>query len=89
MRLFVHLACDEPTGEYAVIAGSQNKQKYAVAGLNLSGGATGVPPAGYTLALSGEFDVASDRRLVETAVHGVSCQKKRAHAIQHSLRFSF
>lgn len=73
MHLFVHLACDEPTGEYAVIAGSQNKQKYPVAGLNLSRGAPGVPPAGYMLALSGELDVASDRRLIEATVHGVPC----------------
>ena len=89
MHLFVHLACDEPTGEYAVIAGSQNKQEYAVAGLNFSRGATGVPPAGYTLALRSELDVLLDRRLIEATVCGVPCQKKRAHAIQHSFRFSF
>ena len=88
MHLFVHRACDEPTGENAVIAGSQNKQKYAVAGLNLSGGTTGVPPAGCTLALRSELDVLFDRRLIEAAVHGVPCQKKRVHVSQHSFRFS-
>ena len=89
MHLFVNLACGEPASEYAVIAGSQNKQKYAVAGLNLSGGATGVPSAGCMLALSGELDVASDRRLIEATVLGVPSQKKRAHTVQHSFRFSF
>lgn len=84
MHLFVHLACGEPAGEYAVIAGSQNKQKYPVAGLNLSRGAPGVPSAGYRLSLSSDPDVSSHRRLVETAVRRVPCQKKRVHVSQHS-----